>query len=246
MTFTGTLNVHQTGHSMFHLSKFDEDYLVPFPNFKVKGFFSAHLYPEIYGTYYIVSSSGYTSEITYSGKGIFGGAKNHFEAKVYRQDDENKKPIYTVKGCWSESFSIFDGPTGNLIKTWSPEQHTASPLDETPIEQQDAWETRRAWAEVISALKSGDLSRASAEKHKVEEAERSIWKANPNYVDNWEPLFFTAGHEPRSDIEVLASKIPGWDIGSERTKGVWRFDREKAARAKKPYHDGRDPAKPQK
>ena len=30
MNFTGALNVYQTGHSMFYLDRFQEQYLVPF------------------------------------------------------------------------------------------------------------------------------------------------------------------------------------------------------------------------
>ena len=105
MSFNGALNVIQTGHSMLHLTPFSEQYLIPLPSFQVKGFFSGHLYPEINGTYFLPSSSGFVSEIQYSGKGFWGGEKNHFEAKVYRRDDANKKPLYLLSGCWRGQWS---------------------------------------------------------------------------------------------------------------------------------------------
>lgn len=241
MNFTGVLNVNQTGHSMFYLDGFEEQFLIPFPSFKVKGFFSAHLYPEIYGTYHVVSSSGFISEITYSGRGLFGGTKNRVDAKMYQRDDESKTPLYIVSGCWSESFTIYDGATGDLIDTWVPEDHPPSTLEEVPVSQQDAWESRCAWKEVIAALKAGDFWRAASEKSKVENAQRSLRKADPDYVSKWEPLFFTASHEPRPDFEALASAVPGWEIHSSKTKGVWRFDKQKAGYAQRPYHGGLDP-----
>ncbi|RSM05683.1 hypothetical protein CEP52_006196 [Fusarium oligoseptatum] len=65
MTFNGNINIRQIGHAIIHIDKFDEDYLVPLPNVLVRGFLSACLYPEIIGTYSIVSSSGYVSEINF-------------------------------------------------------------------------------------------------------------------------------------------------------------------------------------
>lgn len=108
---------------MFHLNKYNEHHLIPFQNVQVKGFLSGHLYPEIHGMYYVVSSTGFISEIAYSGKGLFSGAKNSFEAKLYRRDDENKTPIYTVKGCWSDEFTIYDGTSGDILDVWKPNDH---------------------------------------------------------------------------------------------------------------------------
>ena len=103
MTFNGNLNVKQAGHAMLHLDEYNEHHLIPFQNVQVKGFLSGHLYPEIHGTYYVVSSAGFISEITYSGKGFFSGARNSFEAKIYRRDDESKTPIYILKGVGAMS-----------------------------------------------------------------------------------------------------------------------------------------------
>jgi hypothetical protein len=236
MTFTGVLNVKQTGHSLFYIEPFQEQILVPFPDFQVKGFFTGHLYPEISGTYSIVSSSGLVSEITYSGKGFFKGTKNHFEAKIYRREDPSRTPIYTVSGCWSGKWAVHDGITGKEIEVWVPEEHPASPLEETPLEEQGPWETRFAWKEVISALKAKEFPRAGAEKLKVEEAQRRLRTADPKYVANWEPLFFSASNEKRPDFDALASAVPGWKLEAERTQGNWRFDEKKADNAKKPYH----------
>ena len=53
MSFSGNLNIKQTGHAIVHLDKYNEHYLIPMPNCKIRGFLSANLYPELYGTYYI-------------------------------------------------------------------------------------------------------------------------------------------------------------------------------------------------
>lgn len=70
MTFSTSINIKQTGHAVLHIDKYDEDYLIPFPDVKVKGFLSGTLYPELDGTYHIISSD-FISEMKFSGKGLF-------------------------------------------------------------------------------------------------------------------------------------------------------------------------------
>lgn len=50
MTFTGFLNIKQTGHAMPHIDEYNEDHLIPVPDFSVKGFLSDTLYSEISAT----------------------------------------------------------------------------------------------------------------------------------------------------------------------------------------------------
>ena len=71
---------------------------IPLSDAKVKGFLSGHLYPELSGTYQIISSTGFVSEIRFFGQGFFSGTRNSFEAKMYRREDTTKSPIYNVKG----------------------------------------------------------------------------------------------------------------------------------------------------
>lgn len=101
MSFSGSLNVKQTGHAVLHLDKYDEDYLIPFADCKVKGFLSGSLYPELGGTCQIISSTGFVSEIGFSGQGFFSGLRNSFKAKMYRATDNLKTTIFIASGQWS-------------------------------------------------------------------------------------------------------------------------------------------------
>ncbi len=65
MTFNGTISIVQTGHAVLHIDKYEEDHLIFLPNAKVKGFLSGCLYPELTGTYHIVSSSGYITVLRF-------------------------------------------------------------------------------------------------------------------------------------------------------------------------------------
>jgi oxysterol-binding protein-related protein 9/10/11 len=243
MTFSGSINIKQTGHAMLYVDKYSERYLIPFPDVKVKGLLSGHLYPELSGKYHIISSSGFISEIVFSGQGYFSGKKNSVFATVYRRDDQSKTPIYTIKGQWSDEFEIFDSRSGDVIETWRPTDNPVSAPQVSEIDDQDPWETRRAWGKVITALKSGDLQVTMIEKSKLEEAQRAMRKTELSHGTPWEPLFFTSTTDEHHEFEALASAT-GWKLQSSRTKGVWRFDGEKAKKVTRPYHESLEPLGP--
>jgi hypothetical protein len=186
MTFNGNINIRQMGHAVIHLDKFDEDYLVPLTDVTVRGFMSACLYPEIIGTYTINSSSGYVSEIDFSGTGFFRGKRNYFEARVYHKD-QPKKICYKVSGVWSEGWKITDA--NGLTETYTVEPEKSF-MDISPIEKQDPRESRRAWGDVISALQQGNYRDASAAKHTVEEAQRQKRKEEKMSGKTWQPALF--------------------------------------------------------
>ena len=43
-----------------------------------------------------------------------------------------------------------------------------------PLAEQDTWESRKAWADVISALRRGDMQDTSDAKSKIERAQRGM------------------------------------------------------------------------
>ena len=84
ITFSGSVSIKQKGYAILHVDQFDENYLIPVPNVKVKGVVSGTPYPELVGTYSIPSSSGWVSEIKFEGKGlIMGGTKNGVSGRVF-------------------------------------------------------------------------------------------------------------------------------------------------------------------
>ncbi|KAK4203560.1 hypothetical protein QBC40DRAFT_274522 [Triangularia verruculosa] len=239
MSFNGFLNVKQTGHAMLHLDKYNEHYLIPFPHCKVKGFLSGRLYPELGGTYHIISSSGFISEITFLGEGFFSGVRNSFTANMYRASDNAKTPIYTASGQWSGSFTISNPTDPSDTETCVPGLSPPAPLQTVPLEDQDPWETRNAWKEVLTALTEGDIQTTIKEKSKLEEAQRAMRRKEAAENTKWEPKFFSSTEDDALFHELAIT--PDWKLDADRTKGVWRFDQEKARKATKPYRDDLTP-----
>ncbi|TDZ31463.1 Oxysterol-binding protein-like protein [Colletotrichum spinosum] len=236
MTFSSSVNIRQVGHAVVHIDRYDEDYLVPLPDVKVRGFLNACLYPEVIGTYYIVSSTGFVSEINFSGTGVFRGRKNSFEARVYHKNDR-KQTIFALEGVWSRGWTVRDGRTGDVIEEYDVDalENLPAPMELEPVASQDPWESRRAWSGVIDGLARGDFRQTVDAKSKVEVAQRKMRAEEKSKGETWEPLFFKS--IPGEEHEVfhrLAKGVP-WELHDKNTKGVWRVDDVKKESVQRPF-----------
>lgn len=223
ITFSGSVNIQQIGHAVLHIDEFNEDYLIPLPNVKVKGIVSGSPYPELDGHYSVVSSSGYLAKVDFSGKGLLGmsGKKNHVEAMVYGPDDTKQKhPLFTAEGSWSEAFELKDAH-GTVLESYNVAAAQPTDFRTLPLEKQDPWESRRAWRGVIEAIQAGDMQGVADHKNAIENAQRELRKKPETSEESWNSLFFKkeSGH---AVAERLLAKI-GQPLEEAETCGVWRF-----------------------
>jgi len=238
MTFNGAVNILQVGHAMVHIDRYDEDHLVPLPDVKVRGFLGGCMYPEITGTYNIISSSGFLTEIYFSGEGMIRGKRNSFQARIYRREDtKRREPLYEVSGIWSERWTAKDVRTGEVLEVYEVEapENTPMPIDIAPLEEQDEWESRRAWSGVLAGMEQGDMRLVLAEKTRIEQAQRQLRAREAADGRKWEPLLFRSKEgEDHTAFHDLAEGT-GWRLWGEKTKGVWRVDESKVAGSASPY-----------
>ena len=237
MTFNGNVNIRQVGHAMVHIDKYDEDHLVPLPDVKVRGFLSGCMYPEIIGPYTISSSSGYTTELKFSGEGIIRGKRNTFEGRIFSKDDPEQKSIYTVSGIWSDGWTVKDARSGETLENYvvdAPE-NTPVPIQVDSLAEQDPWESRKAWQAVLSGIEYRDMRQVMAEKTKIEQAQRQMRVVEKQNEETWTPLLFKS--IPGEEHDVFHELCEGTDmtLDSERTKGVWRLDGDGLRGLQRPF-----------
>lgn len=125
------------------------------------------------------------------------------------------------------------------METYDPIVTKTTPLTVAPIEEQDDFETRRAWKKVADAIVQGDMDTTSYEKSIIENRQRAMRKQEREEGREWERRFFSRT-EDYSLFKTLASKV-GEPINDALTNGVWIFDAEKASAAKPPFHPGINP-----
>jgi oxysterol-binding protein-related protein 9/10/11 len=153
---------------------------------------------------------------------------------MYRATDYLKSPIYTASGQWSGEFTISNPNYENDVVTCVADSPPAVPLQIPDVDAQDSWQTRNTWKDVLAALAKGDIQNIVKEKTKLEEAQRAMRKKEAAKGIKWEPKFFSSTEDDPVFRKLAA--VTGWQLHAERTKGVWRFDQEKAEKTTKPYH----------
>ncbi|KAK1822530.1 hypothetical protein LTR12_003093 [Friedmanniomyces endolithicus] len=244
ITFNGNINIQQIGHAVMHLDGFGgEDYLIPLPDVKVKGILTFGPYPELVGTYSIVSSTGYVAEVDFTGKGFLGvgGKRNAVHAAIYRQGDSKlrrKEALFTAQGTWSESFEFRDA-RGEVVDSYDVGAAKSADFHAPPLERQDPWESRRAWRGVIDAIHGGDMRGVAGNKSQLESAQREMRKNPATSEEAWEAVFFR-----REKDHVVAEKlmaVSGQKLSPQSTCGVWRYNFEKAGKLERPFRGALTP-----
>ncbi|KAH0489608.1 hypothetical protein TgHK011_010028 [Trichoderma gracile] len=242
-TFKSTIIVKQIGHAVLTVpvkgngddKQHLERYLITLPSLHIEGLIFGAPFVELDGSSLITSSSGYTAKIDYSGKGWLSGKKNTVVATLYPTDNE-KDVLYNVTGQWTKEFEIYQGPAkknskATLVTTYDAAGTKQTDLAVAPIDKQHPLESRRAWSKVADAIQRGDMDSVSAEKTKIEQAQRNLRTKESAEGQPWERRYFNAVAE--DETLALLGKAAGVPLDGDRDKtgGLWRFDAEKAAKA---------------
>ncbi|RUS19570.1 hypothetical protein BC937DRAFT_87261 [Endogone sp. FLAS-F59071] len=182
-----TIYVDQIGHGIVHLlNRQDETYLFTLPSLAVNGLWYGAPSPELQGSTYIQSSSGYTASIEYSTRGWVSGELHHFKATITNGNPDN---VVTIEGQWTGASSIYrhhksPQPFFDISAIPTPQKIVA------PVSKQHELESRKLWKKVTDALIAKDYSVASSEKSKIENKQRAERKERKENDSTWEPAFF--------------------------------------------------------
>jgi hypothetical protein len=233
--------VKQIGHALYSLtppgSDEKEQYLITLPSLHIESLIYGSPFVELEKSTKIVSSTGYVAKIDYSGKGWLSGKKNTFTASLFKESEGEKQPLYTVEGQWSDKFSIKDARTKDVVDTWNSQENPVTPLTLAPLDQQDLYESRRAWSDVAANIQKGDMDAVSGYKSRIETAQREQRRIEKEEGREWERRFFNRIEESAEDAQIQClAKSADLAFESDKTGGIWRFDAQKAAGAQPPYH----------
>ncbi|KAG6090891.1 hypothetical protein E4U30_007847 [Claviceps sp. LM220 group G6] len=238
-TFKSTIIVKQIGHAVLTIpvgsgdNMQQERYLITLPSLHIEGLIFGAPFVELDGSTYISSSSGYTAKIDYSGKGWLSGKKNTILATLYPTGKE-KDVLYNVTGQWTKEFEIYEGsPKKNspatLVATYDAVGTAQSELKIAPVEKQYPLESRRAWAKVAEAIQAGDMDTVSAEKGKIEQAQRNLRNKEKAENRSWERRYFSAVTGEDETLKALGQAAGvALNGDQDKTGGLWRYDAAKA------------------
>ena len=237
-TLSGTsVMIRQSGHAVVTVDKYNETYILPMPDVQARSVLTGSPWPELNDTYKLLSSSGYTAEIKFTGKKMWGGSRNCFDASIYRSVDSHKTAVFTLSGSWSSSFSIRNA-SGEEIEVFdlADPNNQPAPMSLKTLEEQSAWESRRAWGPTFDAIRKADNNKVVAEKSKLENAQRQLRKQEEKEGKKWQTMFFdrcdTAADED-DIVEKLLEHLDDHEAERLRgTNGCWKFNKDKEQRWK--------------
>ena len=127
-----------------------------------------------------------------------------------------------------------DARTGKELEKLDFATLKSLPLKIEDIAEQDPWESRRAWGDVISALKKGDMKAAANAKSIVEQGQRKMRQEEAASGAKWEARFFKA--VDHDEVYDRLSKRDPSSFTVDRQGGIWKVDKEAIQTAQKPYH----------
>jgi hypothetical protein len=210
-----------------HIDKYNEDHLITMPKVHVEGLMTASLAPELSGTSYIRSLSGYTTKIEYFCKGWISGKRNSFLATIFHDGNESE-PIYVVEGQWNDTYTIKDGKTQKVLEKVDVNTLSRTPLTIAPLEHQNHLESRRAWKPVVDAINKGDIFAVGQEKSKIENEQREMRKQEKGEGREFPRRYFTlAKEDPVGEKLAEGLKCTSMKGEMDAHHMIWLWDEEK-------------------
>lgn len=173
---------------MLNLKKFDEQYVIDYPDLLIRGVLTGSCYLELSGVCTIASSTGAKTVIEFVPKPWFGGEYHRIKGHI----TSNNRPYCDISGRWSnESFYT---KIGSSVKEllFDAEDEPMAERKTLPLEEQKDIESHRLWGPVTEALKTKNYSVANAEKSKIEDWQRKIRKDREAHrIEDFKPKLFT-------------------------------------------------------
>lgn len=247
-SFSSTINVKQLGHALLSFPvpgkpAEQEYYFITLPSLHIESLIYGTPFVELNRSTQIISSTGYVSKIDYSGKGWLSGKKNTFTATLYHKDEGERKPLYTADGQWSDTFYLRDPRKKREIEKYVVKEYKTTPLTVAELDQQDVYESRRAWRDVAAAIERGDMDTTSVAKSKIENAQREMRRIEKEEGREWQRRFFKRVElKECGALKDMLKLLPIEDpsaanaLDSDKTGGIWRFVPALAKDAAPPYH----------
>jgi len=181
------------GSCIVYILPFDEEYELTFPSLYAKGFLFGTLMMELVGTVHVrCRKTGYSAEIEFRQKPVFGGDYNALQGKIFHRNTPNNA-LYQIQGKWDSRIEIVDTRTHESSIFWQP---TVDILRNRIVCQKPARdmmlpnESDRLWEHVSAAILQGDQNRATEEKSLLERRQREDAKARTESGILHEPKLF--------------------------------------------------------
>lgn len=166
------------GTAILTLLETGEVYTITFPTVYGRGIIVGTLLMELCGNVSIhCHQTHIKADIDFKEKGFFG-EYNVISGKITQKKDV----LYTLSGKWDGRMDITNAKTKKSEVLWDSKDAKRVPKVTRPLDQQDNNESQKLWLNVTNAIKKRDQKDATAEKTKLEDAQRARKEKGDDYA----------------------------------------------------------------
>lgn len=195
------MHVNCDGTLHVNLLRWNEEYTWTKPNTSVHNIIIGQIYVDHHGSYTVYCpQTGIRADVTFKKAGWFEKCKQEVTASIF---DSTGIPRYEINGKWSERLEMKDLATGEIRVMWN---HAALPensefnyyftdfalqlnLPPDMVGCLPATDSRLRPDQ--RALENGDIDSAAAEKHRLEEKQRSAKRNRDEMHLEYRPRWFS-------------------------------------------------------
>ncbi|GAU98444.1 hypothetical protein RvY_09591 [Ramazzottius varieornatus] len=182
-----SIGVNLVGTASLFLVEFGEEYTFTLPSAYARSILTVP-WCELGGKVALqCKKTGYSAEIIFHTKPFYGGKLHRVTAEVF--SEKSKNPVCKVNGEWNSNYDFTMTQDGTLKHI---DVNTLQVIKKRvrPIDKQDPFESRRLWKNVTAALKVQDITKATAEKNALEDAQRKGEKERKANATGYPTKFF--------------------------------------------------------
>eukprot|EP00761_Pharyngomonas_kirbyi_P012103 gb/GECH01012130.1/.p1 GENE.gb/GECH01012130.1/~~gb/GECH01012130.1/.p1 ORF type:complete len:390 (+),score=81.33 gb/GECH01012130.1/:1-1170(+) len=185
-----------------HFERHNETYTATWPSIYARGILLGTLLMEMGDDIKITSDSGYSCDLTFKTKGIFGGEYSLIDGKV---KDANGKVTHTLKGKWNEVIKIKNRSTKKEEEFFNVKNYDLLKKKVVPEEMQEDRESRKLWTHVTDSLNEDDIDQATNHKAEIEERQRAERRELEQSGEKWTPRYFKQVTD-----ELFSNEVNSW------------------------------------
>ncbi|KAF9964229.1 hypothetical protein BGZ70_006764 [Mortierella alpina] len=176
-----------------------EDYIITMPNVYARGILFGTMLMELGDVATIrCQKLGLVCNLEFKVKGFFSGSYNGISGKI--KHESTGECLYEISGKWSDEIYIKKGLKKDVL--FDAKTAKIHPKIIAPEEKQEANESRRLWSKLTAALRVNNQDLATAEKCKVEDAQRARTKEREEHGHPHVPRYFEPNGSGGFDIKL--------------------------------------------
>ncbi|KAG0206054.1 hypothetical protein BGX28_002464 [Mortierella sp. GBA30] len=176
-----------------------EDYIITMPNVYARGILFGTMLMELGDVASVrCPKLDLVCNLEFKVKGFFSGSYNGISGKIKRES--TGECLYEISGKWSDEIYIKKGLKKEVL--FDVKAAKIHPKIVASEEKQEPNESRRLWSKLTAALRVNNQDLATAEKTKVEDAQRARTKEREEHGLPHEPRYFEPNGSGGFDIKL--------------------------------------------